>query len=273
MGCFSSEPTRVEKFWDQYKESEYSKNVLEFDWRNWLSQPRDGVALHETDFSSELNPEYLMRGLVEMDGAWLWETPSQPIPDGIPAWSLRGTAGSMFVRQARTSTAKPANSAASASARVASKPLSAASDSQTPPRARRTQNTASASASATAPSPITSSSARPTGTAPTTTSTNTTSTPVTRPIYGPPRPPASPGLKKASLLPKTDHETSRSQIFCKYHRRFDIRGLAKAKNNIEKIKQKYDLDFNECFECSDPVSSSFHVYVYYGSSTCDFDAV
>ncbi|KAJ3890224.1 hypothetical protein GG344DRAFT_78036 [Lentinula edodes] len=207
MGCFSSEPTRVETFWDQYKESEYSKNVLEFDWRNWLSQPRDGVALHETDFSSELNPEYLMRGLVEMDGAWLWETPSQPIPDGIPAWSLRGTAGSMFVRQARTSTAKPANSAASASARVASKPLSAASDSQTPPRARRTQNTASASASATAPSPITSSSARPTGTTPTSISINTTSAPVTRPIYGPPRPPAtaSPGLKKASLPPKTDH--------------------------------------------------------------------
>lgn len=30
MGCFSSEPTKVERFWDQYKESEYSKNVLEF---------------------------------------------------------------------------------------------------------------------------------------------------------------------------------------------------------------------------------------------------
>ncbi|KAJ3934163.1 MAG: hypothetical protein NXY57DRAFT_717228 [Lentinula lateritia] len=191
MGCFSSEPTKVERFWDQYKESEYSKNVLEFDWRNWLSQPRDGVALHETDFSSELNPEYLMRGLVEMDGAWLWETPSHPIPDGTPAWSLRGTAGSIFVRQARTSTAKPANSTTSASVRVASKPLSVASDSQTPPRARRTQNTASAGASTTPPSPITSSSAGPTGTMPTSTSTNTTSAPVTRPIYGPPKPPAT----------------------------------------------------------------------------------
>ncbi|KAJ3810856.1 hypothetical protein F5876DRAFT_65251 [Lentinula aff. lateritia] len=211
MGCFSSEPTRVEKFWDQYKESEYSKNVLEFDWRNWLSQPRDGVALRETDFISELNPEYLMRGLVEMDEVWLWETSSHPIPDGTPAWSLRGTAGSIFVRQARTSTTKPANSATSVNARVTSKPLSAASDSQTPPRARRTQNTASAGASATAPSPITSSSARPTGIAPTSTSTNTTSAPVTRPIYGPPRPPvtATSGLKKTSLPPKADRgETS-----------------------------------------------------------------
>ncbi|KAJ3753733.1 hypothetical protein EV360DRAFT_87502, partial [Lentinula raphanica] len=97
MGCFSSEPLRVEKFWAEYQESEYSKDVLDFDWRRWLLAARDGVVLYEAS-SKGLNPEVLMRGLVERDGAWFWPKDSDSTPAGTPAWSLRQTAGDLFAR-------------------------------------------------------------------------------------------------------------------------------------------------------------------------------
>ncbi|KAJ3996799.1 hypothetical protein F5050DRAFT_49312 [Lentinula boryana] len=153
MGCFSSEPSRAEKFWEEYQESEYSKDVLEFgtlirflfqwvwpnifvDWQNWLLQPRDGVTLSESGYSSGLDSEVLMRGLVEKDGAWIWETASDSIPAGTPAWSLRQIAGNSFNRQTKTQESKSASDASS------SKPLSAVTS-----RARKSQSSASVNAS------------------------------------------------------------------------------------------------------------------------------
>ncbi|KAJ3789562.1 hypothetical protein GGU10DRAFT_431625 [Lentinula aff. detonsa] len=144
MECFSSEPSRVEKFWEEYQESEYSKDVLEFDWRSWLSQPRDGVTLSESDYSSGLDSEVLMCGLVEKDGAWIWDTASDSIPAGTPAWSLRQIAGNSFNRQTKTQESKSASDASS------SKPLSAVAS-----RARKAQGSGSASGSTSSSSPST----------------------------------------------------------------------------------------------------------------------
>ncbi|KAJ4490909.1 hypothetical protein J3R30DRAFT_153946 [Lentinula aciculospora] len=181
MGCFSSEPARVENFWEKYQESEYSKSVLEFDWRDWLSQPRDGVTMHESEFISGLDPEYLTRGLVEKNGVWMWETASNPIPDGIPAWSLRQTAGNAFIRNTKTQTIKSSSTASP------STPILSSSNAQTPPRARRAQNSASASASASSPPPTASTTAKPSDSKPASTSTSIFA-PVARPEYGPPIP-------------------------------------------------------------------------------------
>ncbi|KAE9386411.1 hypothetical protein BT96DRAFT_928217 [Gymnopus androsaceus JB14] len=156
MGCFSSESSRVENFWDEYQETEYSKEVLDFDWRDWLSEPRDGVALNESQFNSGLDPESLMRGLKEKDGEWLWETPENPLPEPIwtSAWSLRPAAANFFTRKAQaasksnTNTPTNGNSPSKRRKSLASASASAsvrAGSSQTPPRARRAQNFASAS--------------------------------------------------------------------------------------------------------------------------------
>ncbi|KAJ3989492.1 hypothetical protein F5890DRAFT_1186249 [Lentinula detonsa] len=144
MDCFSSEPSRVEKFWEEYQESEYSKDSLEFDWQNWLSQPRDGVTLSESDYNSGLDSEVLMRGLVEKDGAWIWDTASDSIPAGTPAWSLRQIAVNFFHRQTKTQESKSASDASS------SKPLSAVAS-----RARKAQGSGSANGSTSSSSPST----------------------------------------------------------------------------------------------------------------------
>ncbi|KAF9034510.1 hypothetical protein BDP27DRAFT_1455633 [Rhodocollybia butyracea] len=133
MGCFSSECSQVEQFWDKYRETEYVKDVTEFDWMKWISEPRDGITMPPSEFHTGVSAEQFMQGLVIVnDQTWIWETPENPIPNTTPAWSIRQSQG-------KTQPIKPSPSGQSSSKSLSSASVQR-SDTQTPPRVRRAQN-------------------------------------------------------------------------------------------------------------------------------------
>ncbi|KAF9061097.1 hypothetical protein BDP27DRAFT_1429312 [Rhodocollybia butyracea] len=139
MGCFSSEDSRVEEFWQEHRETQYVKDVTEFDWKSWTSEPRDGVTFSPSEFDSGLSAEHLMRGLVVNDQVWIWETPENPMPNATPAWSIRPIAHDVFYRgKAQSAKFSPVPPRSTPKSRLSGS--ACCTETQTPPRVRRAQN-------------------------------------------------------------------------------------------------------------------------------------
>ncbi|KAF9016909.1 hypothetical protein BDP27DRAFT_230700 [Rhodocollybia butyracea] len=192
MGCFSSEDERVEKFWGEYGETEYVKDVTEFDWERWISEPRDGVTMTLPEFSSGISAEQLMQGLVVNNEFWMWETPENPIPNAMPAWSMRPIAHDLFYR-GKAQSSKPSPSTAKSGSKSIS-PSARRLDTQTPPRARRAQHPPP-SISAPIPTHV----SKPPEAIKPETKIESVSANNSKPIFGPPRPPNFPHPQPQTL--------------------------------------------------------------------------
>ncbi|KIK56489.1 hypothetical protein GYMLUDRAFT_47027 [Collybiopsis luxurians FD-317 M1] len=105
---FLSNPTQVEEFWKTFKEEEYEKDVLKFDWRRWALKGYKGFQLTENEVTDGISAENSMRGLKQKDGEWYWKTDDDPVLGGIDAWSLRHSASKGPTPLPSLPTAQPA---------------------------------------------------------------------------------------------------------------------------------------------------------------------
>ncbi|KAF9259408.1 hypothetical protein L218DRAFT_667200 [Marasmius fiardii PR-910] len=87
---FISNPAEVKDFWTEYGETEYEKDVITLNWRQWAVKGHKGFSLAEEEIQNGISAQQIMQGLEEKDGKWYWSTPA--IDGGTDAWSLKDKA-------------------------------------------------------------------------------------------------------------------------------------------------------------------------------------
>ncbi|KAL0569053.1 hypothetical protein V5O48_012922 [Marasmius crinis-equi] len=101
---FISEPEQLQEFWDTYKDEEYKKDPLKYDWRRWALKGHKGFSLTEDEIENGITAQQLMSGLKEKDGRWHWEEQGTATSGGKDAWELRHEAR-RYARSATPSSA------------------------------------------------------------------------------------------------------------------------------------------------------------------------
>ncbi|KAL0577997.1 hypothetical protein V5O48_004000 [Marasmius crinis-equi] len=86
---FISEPEQLQEFWDTYKDEEYKKDPLKYDWRRWALKGHKGFSLTEDEIENGITAQQLMGGLRDKSGRWFWEEPNTPTSGDRDAWELR----------------------------------------------------------------------------------------------------------------------------------------------------------------------------------------
>ncbi|KAJ8075250.1 hypothetical protein PM082_019586 [Marasmius tenuissimus] len=89
---FISEPEQLQEFWDTYKDDEYKKDPLKYDWRRWALKGHRGFSLTEDEIENGISAQQLMSGLKVKDEKWFWDERDSLTVGGTDAWDLRQVA-------------------------------------------------------------------------------------------------------------------------------------------------------------------------------------
>ncbi|KAK1233890.1 hypothetical protein PQX77_002929, partial [Marasmius sp. AFHP31] len=89
---FISEPEQLQEFWDTYKDDEYKKDPLKYDWRRWALKGHRGFSLTEDEIENGISAQQLMSGLKVKNEKWFWDERDSSAAGGTDAWDLRQVA-------------------------------------------------------------------------------------------------------------------------------------------------------------------------------------